>query len=299
MRGLPGSGKSTHSYELARETGAVRFCLDDLRSQVGEYSNFSKDREGLIREMQDAGILAALRRGQDVIIDETHLTLRGPLRVALLLWEYNIDVEYEISDFTHVHFNTCSFRDRERIKRGERGVGPVILSRKKNDLDSCRDEGLWTVEDLAFPPIVPYEVREDAPKAFILDMDGTIAKITNRGPFDYSLCYQDEVNESVKAVVCGLAENGNKILVTSGRSYEAMEMTQDWLDTNGVPWNDTFFRLEGDDRRDSIVKLELFNKYLRRSYNIRGAIDDRGRVCRIWHALGIPLFRVGDPSADF
>lgn len=29
------------------------------------------------------------------------------------------------------------------------------------------------------------------------------------------------------------------------------------------------------------------------------SLDDRLRVCRMWHSLGLPVFRVGDPDADF
>lgn len=32
---------------------------------------------------------------------------------------------------------------------------------------------------------------------------------------------------------------------------------------------------------------------------VDGVFDDRARVCRMWYAKGIPLFRVGDPDAEF
>lgn len=47
------------------------------------------------------------------------------------------------------------------------------------------------------------------------------------------------------------------------------------------------------------MKAELFDQHVRHRYHILGVFDDRLSVCRQWHAMGLPLFRVGDPDADF
>ncbi len=57
---------------------------------------------------------------------------------------------------------------------------------------------------------------------------------------------------------------------------------------------------KGDDTRpDAAVKEELYSQHIKGKYNVVAVFDDRLQVCRLWHKLGLPLFRVGDPDADF
>lgn len=59
-------------------------------------------------------------------------------------------------------------------------------------------------------------------------------------------------------------------------------------------------RPKNDNRKDSVVKKEMFDKYIRDKYYIEAVFDDRLQVCQMWHnEIGLPLFRVGDPDADF
>ncbi len=58
-------------------------------------------------------------------------------------------------------------------------------------------------------------------------------------------------------------------------------------------------RESGDFRPDDIIKREIFDRKIRGVYNVKFVIDDRLKVCRMWHQLGLNLFRVGDPDADF
>ena len=62
---------------------------------------------------------------------------------------------------------------------------------------------------------------------------------------------------------------------------------------------DLLMRPAGDYCKDSLVKAELFDKHVRHRYHVQGVIDDRLQVCRMWYSMGLPLFRVGDPDADF
>jgi hypothetical protein len=58
-------------------------------------------------------------------------------------------------------------------------------------------------------------------------------------------------------------------------------------------------RHNGDYRKDVVVKEEMYNDHIKGKYNVTVVIDDRLQVCRMWHRLGLPLLRVGDPDADF
>jgi hypothetical protein len=58
-------------------------------------------------------------------------------------------------------------------------------------------------------------------------------------------------------------------------------------------------RPEGSGDKDTVVKLAIFNEYIRDNYYVRGVFDDRLMVAKLWHEMGLPLFRVGDPEANF
>ena len=51
-------------------------------------------------------------------------------------------------------------------------------------------------------------------------------------------------------------------------------------------------RAEGDNRKDAIVKMELFNKYIRHHYNVRRVYDDRQQVVDMWRSLGLTVLQV-------
>ena len=53
-------------------------------------------------------------------------------------------------------------------------------------------------------------------------------------------------------------------------------------------------RATGDQRRDSIVKLEIFDQEIRDRYHVIGVFDDRQQVVRMWRALGLTVFQVAE-----
>lgn len=117
--------------------------------------------------------------------------------------------------------------------------------------------------------------------AYLVDVDGTLARRDGRGPFEWDKVGTDKPNLPVVNLVRHLGAI-HRIVVMSGRDEVCRDLTADWLD-----------------RQDATLKAELFDTHVRHQYNVLGVIDDRLQVCRMWHAMGLPLFRVGDPDADF
>jgi hypothetical protein len=52
-------------------------------------------------------------------------------------------------------------------------------------------------------------------------------------------------------------------------------------------------REKGDNRSDEIIKKEFFDAHIVGKYNVSFVCDDRNRVVRLWHSLGLPVFNVG------
>jgi len=53
-----------------------------------------------------------------------------------------------------------------------------------------------------------------------------------------------------------------------------------------------FMRAEGDMRKDSIIKQELFEKRVKDLYYVWFVLVDRGQVVNMWRSLGLTCFQV-------
>lgn len=166
---------------------------------------------------------------------------------------------------------------------------------------------------------MPYEEYEpnhyDQPFAlglqpvYLCDIDGTLTwrdpdesvKFSNtRGIHDYARVSEDLYHPDVFNTVGSLQQAGAMIIFVSGRPESCREDTVAWLNAPGVlvcdDDNPLYMRTTGDRRPDTIVKRELFDKYIRpQEYFILGVFDDRNRVVRMWREqLGLTVFHVAD-----
>ena len=135
-----------------------------------------------------------------------------------------------------------------------------------------------------------------------VDLDGTLARMGKRHPYDGRRAVEDTVNRPVADVVQTLATAWEcPVFVLSGRSDQHRVWTQRWLDWWEVPHDRLLMRAWGDNRADDVVKEEMLDNLLAEfpDLNVRAVFDDRLRVVKMWHRRGLPLFRVGDPEASF
>ena len=142
------------------------------------------------------------------------------------------------------------------------------------------------------------------PKAYIFDIDGTLAKKhPDRDIFEFDKVHMDLLHENVvllyKCLRAHLVDHGYIFLIVSGRSEDSQEVTEKWLKRNHIKYNALYLRPSGDRREDTIVKEEIYNNEIMHQYDVVGVFEDRLRVARMWHSLGLTVFRVGDPDADF
>ena len=71
MKGLPGSGKSTLAKKMVEEEGFVRVNKDDLRAMLHN-GRYSKANEKMVLHLRDFIIIENLRKGYDVVVDDTN-----------------------------------------------------------------------------------------------------------------------------------------------------------------------------------------------------------------------------------
>lgn len=294
MRGYPASGKSTwaRDWVAADPENRARLNRDDLRASlfavtgVGTYL-----QERAVTIAQHTAAKQLLAAGISVVFDDTNLRLKYAREVAVL-------AKHAGATFRYVDMETpvdeCVRRDAVR----DRVVGEDVIRSMAARFPRKSWQPIVAPDHVKRdePPVVPYVADLSKPAAYIVDIDGTLAQKGDRDIYDYSRVHVDTLIEPVAEVIKQL---DGRIIVMSGRDDACMDETSRWLLEQGLQYSKLLMRATGDKRKDSIVKAELFDAHVRDHYNVVGVFDDRLQVCRHWHALGLPLFRVGDPDADF
>lgn len=282
--GLPGSGKTTH----ARTLNALRFNLDDYRAMMGQ-TKWDRATETVTVDAMLRSAAAAVEAGRDITLDNTHLTPRLPGRYKALFGPVAIFV---VHDFTCVPIDECIRRDAER---GAASVGEAVIRRLADNHTKATRNGWRLTADWLndHPTVEPYEPDLTLPSAVMCDIDGTLALMGDRGPYDFARCGEDRLNAPVRAALVSFRlANDDRIVLLSGRGEEYRAHTETWLARHQVPYDKLHMRAAGDTRRDDIVKAELFDRHIRHRYAVRVSLDDRDRVVALWRRMGIPTWQV-------
>jgi Straboviridae polynucleotide kinase len=130
------------------------------------------------------------------------------------------------------------------------------------------------------------------PKAFIFDVDGTVARRLERGPYEWDRVGEDEPILWVLEVAKALNQvPETTIIFVSGRDEEAAYQTFMWLDTWFGYGYQLRMRPRGDNRPDFIIKKEILDGLLPH-WDIVAAFDDRNVVVDMWRSHNIPCMQV-------
>lgn len=289
-RGVPGSGKSTEAVKYTKAGNAIRVNRDDIRfSKFGVYWGCD---EQLVNKFFEADLRTALGTGMRVISDNTNLVAKHVKRQMQLAQEHGYEVQF--CDFP-ISKNEALERDANREKK----VGYDVIDRfftrfvGKNGLDLPPVPMLTPT-----PTFEPYEAPGPGfPHAVLVDIDGTLAHMTNRGPYDTSRYADDDFDQTIAYIVESVERNHAQschIIVMSGRDEAFRDVTHKWLKDFDFLFDSLYMRPEGDLRNDAIVKNELFEKYIAGRYNVDFVLDDRDRVVKMWRAKGLKVLQVAD-----
>lgn len=298
-RGLPGSGKTTRALAWVSEDPArrVRVNRDDTRAMLHGQRLGTREQEDEVSAVTHAAILGRLHAGKDVVVDDTNLPAHTVRTLQQLATQAGAG--FEVWDLTHVTLATCIERDRLRGLRGERSVGESAINQMFIRHLAGRPSPLPLPDETdpapAAPPR-PYVPDPDLPRAIMVDIDGTAAIRCDRSPYDETRVGEDTPNEAVRAVVSAMWNRGYRIIFCSGRTEACREATEQWLAEHilNPDWCELYMRKVGDTRKDSVVKLELFDRHIRNRYNIKFVLDDRDQVVRMWRSIGLTVFQVAD-----
>jgi predicted kinase len=272
LRGLPASGKSTYAKATVLDSNWKRVNKDDLRAMI-DNGQWSKSNEKKILEARDLLIELYINSGYNVIVDDTNLHPKHEVELKNLANKLN--ATFSVRDFP-IDVEEAIKRDLARPV----SVGEKVIRGMYNQF-------------LAPKPEV-YNPDSSLPKATIVDIDGTLAiNNSGRSPFHWNRVNEDDVNEPVADYVRHRIKNSN-VLIVSGRDSVCRDLTIKWLYENNIPFNALFMRQQGDNRKDSIIKKEIFDNFIKDKYNIELVLDDRNQVVEMWRSLGLTVWQVNE-----
>ena len=283
-RGLPASGKSTWAVEYVKNSnGKAKRVNKDLLREMIDAGVYSKPNEQLILEARDALVNGFLHgKAETIIIDDTNFEQKHFDKMQKYADAYKkyvgTDVTVEYKDFLDVSLDVCLERDSLRAKP----VGEKVIK------DMHQRYILPTIKEI---PAVNKKGN-----TIIVDIDGTLAHRCDRQWFDYSKVDQDDLDVTVDGIVRAYAKMGYTILIVSGRegTEECRSKTLSWLDKHKVPYYDLMMRKQGDFRRDSIVKEEIYNNYIKDKFDVEFVLDDRQAVVDKWREMGLKCLQVAE-----
>lgn len=296
-RGLPASGKSTwaRAWVAADPAARTRVNRDDLRASLfnGE-GVLEPGLEEVVTRVQRATVRAVLALGRSVVVDDTNLRLRFARDWAVLAADAG--AAFEVVDVL-TDVDECVLRDRARAAAGARSVGEAVIRDMARRFLHKPLAPVTVPEAPPGPAVARYVPDPSLPPAWLVDVDGTLAHMGGRGPFEWHRVGEDTPAEVVVSVVRALAATAQapRVVVMSGRDAVCRSLTEQWLARHGVPWHELHMRAQGDQRKDSVVKAELFDRHVRGRFHVLGVLDDRDQVVRMWRdQLGLVCLQVAD-----
>ncbi|WP_229370271.1 phosphatase domain-containing protein [Fibrivirga algicola] len=295
--GISGSGKSTFARQFVQDNPTyLRLNRDDLRrtlisvplKEYWTWDDAAKSRiEEIVTAQLDAAVRAAIQGGWNCVIDNTHLRLRSINEMLALIEsqatrQRPIEVTFRLID---VPPDTAIERDQLRPD----GVGAMAIRVQYNRLSKLKRQfNVWHTRHFPGTSLM---------RCILVDIDGTVAKIHNRSPFDWANVDRDLPNVPVLNVVRAMRAAGYAVIFMSGRDTAARVSTIAWLQRH-LGWIEhtdynLFMRASNDNRKDAVVKRELYDTHIRDQYTVELVLDDRDQVVSIWRRdLGLTCLQV-------
>lgn len=267
LKGLPASGKSKWAKEQC-SADVVRVNKDDIRAMMG--GEFTKGKENIVLITRDQLVRESLAQNKTIIVDDTDFAPIHEETLGGIAKEY--DAEFEVRYFD-VQVDECIKRDAKRASP----VGRAVI------MDMYRKYVKQVPEAIPFDSTLPSVV--------CVDIDGTLAHMADRSPYDYSKVSTDVVDETIRGIV-NIYSLDAGIIVVSGRKDECRKETELWLRNNKIYFNELHMRKTDDNRPDYIVKKEIYNEHIKGKYNVLFVLDDRDQVVRMWREEGLKCLQV-------
>lgn len=307
LKGIPGSSKSTYCKEvMAKEPGQWKRINNDSLRESFDFSEYSPENEKVITAARKYLLREFLKSGYNVFIDNVHASSKEHFdEVCKVVKTLNMDVEVSEKPF-YISYEEAVERDSKR--EGKARVGEEVIKKFWNKLNREQFQNYVPKVETFYQTTANDKIwqllkqDESLPKAVICDLDGTLTLFNDkRSPYDASNCdIVDDLNPATAEAVKLYYNAGYKIIFCTGRMAKDEAPTCRFIEKHlpGIEYQ-IFTRQNDDFRPDDQIKEEIFNTHIKDKYYVHAVYDDRLSVCRLWHRIGLHLFRVGDPDSNF
>jgi predicted kinase len=295
--GIVASGKSTWARaEVAKNPNIVRVNRDDIRVMTSNYV-YSEENEKLVVSIRDHVIKHALKKGRDVIVDDCNINRRNFKDICTLVKSLSVDCMVMEKSF-YVELDEAIARNAKRT--GHACIPENVIhdmwkksGGKQHQFYKPRVEVFN--KNVHNSSVMPALVQDSSkPKAIICDIDGSLAILGDRSPYDAAKSDEvDSPNMPVVETVRLYYEAGYKVIFCSGREDKFEDVTKSFIERclPGIEYQ-LFMRKTADFRGDDVVKEEIFNNNIRDNYYVLMVMDDRNRTTIKWREIGLTCFQV-------
>lgn len=287
-RGIQGSGKSTWAKQWCHEDPEhrIRFNNDDIRNMLGDY--WVPSRESMVTSMYTVFIANAMIKGYNIVIDNMNLSSKTVAGIEKTIQSFNKEQSFnwkykvEYKDF-FIPLEECIRRDAMRPNP----IGEAII---RQTFKRYRD--LITSEEIAKIRANKAPRIKGASPAIIVDIDGTIAlRVDDRpwfGPGAAAGMLNDEPIEGTCFAVHHMHDKC-KIIIVTGReaSDEVMGATFQWLDDNGIMYDEIYFRPVKDYSKAADCKKKIYEEHIKGKYNVLFVLEDNNQCVQMWREEGL------------
>lgn len=298
--GIPGSGKSTLAAKIIQEEdNFVELNFDNIRMEIVKkrFSEYEPEKHNLwkfwkhkmnkeLDSIFEEQFQKAINERKNIVFSNknTHNGRRDGLVQKMKNFGYDVHVIPVTTSY-----DVAVRQDMFRVN---------VIGANEIRKDWKRYNEFFNAHEMYVP-------KEGSVKAVMFDIDGTIAHMENRSPYDWDKVINDKPDFIMQIMIESLISKGFKIIYMSGRDSVCMKDTIDWLVKHynadfGSDGNSVIFMRESQDqRKDSIIKRELFDRNVRDFYNVYSVFDDRPQVVRMWHDIGLKVWATGDQLIEF
>lgn len=245
----------------------------------------SRHNEKRVTQIFENRLITALSDKKNIAISDTNLNEDRVDAMIERLTTAGYSVRIEVF---HDEYATLVKRDALR----KDSVGAIVIGQQ---LDRFYKTKFWE-EGIS-------QNRFKKP-CILVDIDGTVAHMFNRTPFEWDRVDEDAFDYIVWGAVLGAKNSvdsgdGVDIIFVSGRDGICRSKTEEWLDRhlNGVKYQ-LLMRPIDNTESDYVIKKRMIEDIIQSNY-IACVFDDRPVVARMYRSLGLKVFQLGNPFREF
>ncbi len=295
-KGLPASGKTLSANLMMNKnpTKYIRVNKDEIREELAKTGwTWSHENEKKVLVIRDRMIVDGLKAGKDVISDDTNLSPAHIKRFEEIAKECGASIRI---DFLNTPLSECIARDSRRLgtaKVGEKVIRDMAEKYGLVERPATPIKSVLHVPPEGDPFFKIVENDERLMSAIICDIDGTLAHIGKRDPYDCTNCGADGLNTPIAKIIRNFSTYSQvQIIYVSGREDKWKSLTTEWMIKHRLPTGPMYMRPTRDFRKDWVIKGEIFNANIRDKYNVLFVLDDRNQVVDFWRKLGLTCLQV-------